>query len=46
MNNQNKNRIQNPVIVIKPEIKKELDKRKIIPEETYNNVIRRLLKDS
>lgn len=33
------------VIKIKENIKKELDKKKIIPRDTYNNVIERLLKN-
>ena len=34
----------NTTISIEEEIKKELDKLKIIPRETYNDVIKRLLK--
>jgi len=36
--------MSNPKIVVDNEVKKHLDKMKIHPRETYNDIIRRLLK--
>jgi hypothetical protein len=43
MENEKKER-KNPLIVVDERVKKELDNRKKYPRETYNDVLRRLLK--
>lgn len=43
MENEQKKK-KNPLIVVDEEVKKELDNKKKYPRETYNDILRRLLK--